>query len=415
MIPLKFIKRAGVTMLFRNVLGSVESVLRLCCGVATGRIFPDATGCHISYPAEDRLIVDTGRRAALHYVKDNAFISQQGVCEMRALALLSGGLDSTLAIKIVQDAGIDVVALNFTSPFCRCGGAKGCGHAASYMAEKLGVRLIIKGCGEEYLRIVERPRFGYGRHLNPCLDCRIYKFKEAKKMLPELGASFIVTGEVLGQRPNSQRRDAMAIIDRESGLRGMVLRPLSAAHLEPTIPEVEGWIDRSRLLGIKGRSRKIQMALAEEYGISDYPCPAGGCLLADEGFAAKVRDLIDHGIPLSTGAIARLKVGRHFRLGERAKGIVGKNREDNARLEALARPDDWLLTISGFQGPLSMGEGELSPADLQTLARLAARYSDAPPGAMVDVECRRAGAGETVQVLTVAALSETDVERYRVR
>jgi tRNA U34 2-thiouridine synthase MnmA/TrmU len=222
---------------------------------------------------------------------------------MKALALLSGGLDSTLAIKVVQEAGIEVEAINFTSPFCRCSGASGGCGAATNAAKTLNVKLHYHPCGEDYLRIVEKPPHGYGKRLNPCLDCRIHKFKIAKEKMDEIGASFLLTGEVIDQRPNSQRRDALDIVERDSGLRGYILRPLCAKHLRPTIPEENGWIDRTKLLDIKGRGRTQQIDLAEEYGITDYPCPAGGCLLTNEEYSLKVKDLLAHDEKLSMHSI----------------------------------------------------------------------------------------------------------------
>ncbi|NQT21487.1 MAG: hypothetical protein HQ592_17410, partial [Planctomycetes bacterium] len=213
---------------------------------------------------------------------------------MRAVALLSGGLDSVLAVRVILDQGIDVEALNYVTVFCTCTPKNSSCSAASTAAAHLGVGLKTINTSRELLGAVKNPRHGYGRNLNPCLDCRILMFLKAKEYMQEIGASFLITGEVLGERPMSQRRDAMAIIERESGLDGLIVRPLCAKALEPSIPEKEGWVDRSKLLGITGRSRKPQIALAESYGINDYPCPAGGCLLTDAGFAARLRALMQH-------------------------------------------------------------------------------------------------------------------------
>ncbi|MBW2000225.1 MAG: hypothetical protein JRJ29_19985, partial [Deltaproteobacteria bacterium] len=210
---------------------------------------------------------------------------------VKAVGLLSGGLDSTLAARLMLDQGIQVYAINFTSPFCTCTpkGA-GCASVITALRQLGGIPLRRVFLGDEYLEIVRSPKHGHGSGINPCIDCRILKLKKAAAYMKEIGASFIFTGEVLGQRPMSQYRAALHIIDRESGLEGYVLRPLSASHLEPTVPEQKGWVDRKRLLGIKGRSRKIQMTLAAEKGIKDYPCPGGGCLLTDRNFAHRMRD-----------------------------------------------------------------------------------------------------------------------------
>lgn len=208
----------------------------------------------------------------------------------KAIALLSGGLDSTLAVRLILDQGIEVEALNFVTPFCTCNRKGRC--EARYVADELDIPCRTVTVTDEFFQAICKPRFGYGSGMNPCLDCRILMFSRAKERMEETGAAFIFTGEVLGQRPMSQHRLAMEIIDRESGLHGRVLRPLSARLLKLTIPEKEGLVNREKLLAIQGRSRKSQIALAEEYDLADYPCPAGGCLLTDPGFARRMRDLV---------------------------------------------------------------------------------------------------------------------------
>ncbi|MHB1420803.1 MAG: hypothetical protein ACYCX4_14700 [Bacillota bacterium] len=330
---------------------------------------------------------------------------------MKALALYSGGLDSTLAIKIVQDAGIEVEALNFTSPFCRCQGNRGC-SATVKQAETLGVRLHVRSCGPEYLKLVENPKFGYGKNINPCLDCRIHKFLQAKEFMKEIGASFMFTGEVLGQRPNSQRRDAMAIIDREADVKGLVLRPLSATHLEPTLAEKEGWIDRTRLLDIKGRSRKTQMELAEHYGINDYPCPSGGCLLTSAEFAQKLRDLLTYKGHLSMHDVNMLKIGRHFRLSPTFKTIVGRDQSENERLQALAGEGELLAEVLDFKGPMVLGVGTPNVTDYEYMARITARYSDAPDGTETRVQF--ISGKDPAQELLVQPYTDMELNQFRI-
>ncbi|MDR3077330.1 MAG: hypothetical protein LBV15_01025, partial [Planctomycetota bacterium] len=265
----------------------------------------------------------------------------------KALLLLSGGLDSTLAGKMLLELGVEVEAVNFTSPFCRCTPKSfGC-SAAKLAADTLGipVRMLVKG--EDYLEIVKHPRHGRGSGMNPCLDCRIFTFRRARELMPETGADFIATGEVLGQRPMSQRGRAMELIEREAGLEGLVVRPLSAQLLPPSRPEREGRLDRSRLLAIQGRSRREQMTLAKDRGIDDYPCPAGGCLLTDPEFAARLRELLAREPSCGLNDVLLLSRGRHFRLPGGAKAVVGRNEEENLRLENLARPGDWLLGPGG--------------------------------------------------------------------
>src|SRR4030043_1004028 len=211
---------------------------------------------------------------------------------MKAIALLSGGLDSTLAARLVLDQGIELEALNFMTVFCTCPNKGATCLASQKAVETLGIPLKVFNVSEEYLNVVRNPKHGYGSNMNPCIDCRIFMLKKAKVYMEESGASFIITGEVLGQRPMSQRRDAMRLIEKEAGLEGLILRPLSAQFLPVTLPEKEIWINRETLLGIQGRSRKPQMKLADHYGIRDYPCPAGGCLLTDPQFANRMKDLM---------------------------------------------------------------------------------------------------------------------------
>jgi tRNA(Ile)-lysidine synthase TilS/MesJ len=250
---------------------------------------------------------------------------------VKAIGLLSGGLDSTLAVRIVSELGIEVIAVKFTSPFCQCDSG-GCCHAAE-VARQMGLELKTFAKGDEYLDVVRQPKHGYGVGMNPCIDCRIFMFKKAKAYMEEIGAAFLFTGEVIGQRPMSQHRHAIELIERESGLEGKIVRPLSAQHMEPTEAERSGWIDRSKLLGINGRSRKPQLALAAAYGIEGFGCPAGGCLLTDQNFSAKLRDLFAHREKVGMRDIGLLKLGRHFRVGE-SKVVCAR---DEAECDALRR------------------------------------------------------------------------------
>lgn len=279
---------------------------------------------------------------------------------VKAVALLSGGLDSTLAVKLMLEQGIEVHALNFTSSFCTCNhGGKdggGCRSESRRVAEEFGIPLKVLVKGAEYIAIVKNPRHGYGKGMNPCVDCRIFMFKLAKDYMKEIGASFIITGEVLGQRPMSQRRDAFRVIERESGLEGLILRPLSAKQLEPTIPEKEGLVDRERLLDVLGRSRRQQIDLAEELDINNYPCPSGGCLLTDKIFSKKVRDLLTNKDYVTKKDLALLKAGRHFRYkGE--KIIVGRNDDDNRKLKSMLQDGDTLVEPCAFPGPVAVLAG----------------------------------------------------------
>ncbi len=304
---------------------------------------------------------------------------------MKAIALLSGGLDSTLAARVVMEQGVGLEALNFMTLFCTCTNRGATCLASQKAVETLGIPLKVLNVSEEYLSVVKHPKHGYGRNMNPCIDCRIFMLKKAKACMEASGASFIVTGEVLGQRPMSQRRDAMGLIEREAGLEGFILRPLSAKVLPMTVPEKEGWVDREKLLKIQGRSRKPQIDLAEQFGIRDYPCPAGGCLLTDPGFAKRIKDLMDHDIDFSTNDIHLLKIGRHFRFSDRVKLVVGRNEEENQKIQTFARGEDILLKVSNFPGPLSLLRGKLEGDDIKKAAAITVHYGKAKGSENIEV------------------------------
>lgn len=295
---------------------------------------------------------------------------------VKAIALLSGGLDSILATRVILEQGISVEAVNFVTAFCTCTAKDKSCLASKSAADNLGIKLKVFEVSKEYFEIIKNPKYGYGSNMNPCMDCRIFTFKKAAEYMRSSGASFIVTGEVLGQRPMSQRRDAMQTIERDSGLSGLIVRPLSAKLLEPTTPEKTGLVDREKLLSIKGRSRKPQIRLAKEFGINDYPCPAGGCLLTDPGFAARMRDLIKHTPSFTTNDIQVLKTGRHFRLTDKAKLTVGRNEKENNRLTGLAQEDDTLLFPKDVNGPTALIRGAFDEKTLLLSASIVARYSD---------------------------------------
>src|SRR3990170_3708330 len=295
------------------------------------------------------------------------------MARIKALALLSGGLDSILATKLIVELGIDVVAFNVTSPFCLCKKG-GCGAVEA--ANQLGVELKIVYAGLEYLKIVRNPKHGYGRNMNPCIDCRIFLLRKAKKIAKELGASFIFTGEVLDERPMSQHYPALKIIEGEAGLKGRILRPLSARLLPETEAERKGLVDRAKLLKIRGRSRKPQIKLAAEFNIKDYPCPAGGCLLTDKEFAKKLRDLFAHRKRCSLEDVLLLKVGRHFRFGEN-KIIVGRNESENKALTRRKAKSDYFFELPEISGPITVLQGNKTKKAIKMAAALTAFYSDA--------------------------------------
>jgi len=331
----------------------------------------------------------------------------------KALALLSGGLDSTLAVKVILDQGIAVEALNFTSPFCTCTGKNaGCKSEAVRVAQEFNIPIKVIHKGLDYLEVVRNPVHGYGKGVNPCIDCRIYLLKKAKEYMVESGADFVITGEVLGQRPMSQRRDTLRIIERESGLEGLLLRPLSAQHFPATIPETEGWVDRSKLLAIAGRSRKQQFELAAELDVKNYPCPAGGCMLTETTFAPKVRDIFNHSDDLNLRDFRLLKVGRHFRIGPRTKVLVGRDEAENSTLENALQPGETLLRWQDGSSPTGVITGLQDETLQQTAARILLRYTRAEAGQDCNVKIVCDGAE---QFMTAANLfTEEQIEPYRV-
>lgn len=304
----------------------------------------------------------------------------------RAVILLSGGLDSTLAARMLVDQGIELFALHFTSPFCTCsrpkeGGehahAGGCHSQAQVVANELGIHIKTVSKGLDYIEIVRNPQHGRGSAINPCIDCRIYTLRLGREYMEEIGASFLVTGEVLGQRPMSQRDDTMRFIEKQAECDGIVLRPLTAGHMPPTVPEIEGWVDREKLRNIYGRGRREQIQMAADFGMSDYPCPAGGCLLTDKGFARKVHDLFKH---KPEGAVDMLdlnllKAGRHFRFTDGTKAIVAREEAGNRKLEAMAKGRHRVFRSSGDPGPSVAMDGTGDP--MPYLSMIYTRYTKA--------------------------------------
>jgi tRNA-uridine 2-sulfurtransferase len=302
----------------------------------------------------------------------------------RGIGILSGGLDSLLAVKVLQDQDLDLLGIVYTTPFF---GLK----AGTRLDLVLGIPVHTVDLTQKHLEMLRNPVYGFGQHLNPCIDCHALMLREAGRIMDEVGGDFLFTGEVLWQRPMSQRRDSLRSVEKLSGYPGRVLRPLSAKLLEPTIPEIEGLIDRSRLLDISGRGRKRQMALADHYGIRDYPQPGGGCLLTKEGFARKLKLLLECYPDSGQREIELLKWGRHFRLSPTTILIVGRNQQDNERIEDLAGPGDTLLRAADVPGPTGLILVHGADDDALALAvRILISYSDTPPGKEAQVVWKRA-------------------------
>ncbi len=305
---------------------------------------------------------------------------------MKAIALLSGGLDSTLAAKLIKDQGIDLVALNFKTPFCLCDrqGPSGCANHSRRVAEELGIEYKTINITEDFLKVIPNPKHGHGSNMNPCIDCRILKFRKAAEFMREVGASFIITGEVVGQRPMSQHKHALSLIDKESQLEGLILRPLSAKLMPETLPEKEGWVNRDKLLKINGRSRREQMDLAESFNIKDYPCPAGGCLLTDPEFSKKLKNLLKYS-ELNISNIELLKAGRYFRISSEAMLIVGRDERENSRIENLAQKEDYLFMPFDIAGPTALGRGKFNEELISLGCQVTAYYSDVAEGSQADI------------------------------
>jgi tRNA-specific 2-thiouridylase len=307
----------------------------------------------------------------------------------KAIALLSGGLDSILAVLTILRQGIEVKALAFLTPFnCDIRGKYLHVSNTASFAEMFGFDVKLCTLNHEFIEILKKPEFGYGKNMNPCIDCRILMLKEARKFMNTLGADFIITGEVLGQRPMSQRKEIFNIIDRKAGVMDYVLRPLSAKLLNITHPEAKGLISREALYDFSGRSRKPQIALAKELGLTDYPAPAGGCLLTEPNFAYRIKDLLTYNPVLDIRDISLLKIGRHFRFSPSCKIIVGRNMAENEIIESLSGDRDYLLKVEGYGSPITLIVGDITEEALGVAASLCVRYSDAKAFTEVVVEAR---------------------------
>jgi len=314
---------------------------------------------------------------------------------IRALGLFSGGLDSMLASAVLRDQGLGVTGVTFITPFY---GAERARESAAH----LGIPLLEADITEKFLPLIYEPPHGFGRYHNPCLDCHILMLREAGAMMEKLGYDFLFTGEVLGQRPMSQHKGALTLVARESGYGELIVRPLSAKLLRPTKPELMGWVDRERLLDISGRGRKRQMALAEKFGITTYPAPAGGCLLTDPGYSARIKELLSHTEEASRQDLELLKWGRHFRLPGGKKAIVGRTHKENEAIAALTAAGDLVCKVKNIPGPTVLVPGTAGDEEAEMAAALTAAYSDAPEGAPVTVYCQKNGEEKPVHLVTPA-------------
>jgi len=292
---------------------------------------------------------------------------------VRALGLMSGGLDSMLAVRVLLDQDIEMTGITFQTPFF---GPEG----AQKAARQLGIPLRVVDIGEAHLEMLKNPKYGYGSQMNPCIDCHALMLKTAGGIMDAEGFDFLCTGEVLGQRPMSQRKDALRAVDKLSGYGGHILRPLSAKLLWETVPEALGKVDRQRLLDIHGRSRKVQIALAAHYGIEEYASPGGGCILTKAGFADRLRDLLATQEEVGLHDVELLKFGRHLRLPSGRRLVVGRIHADNLKLQELAWEEDLLFRVKGIPGPTGLIAVQVSEQEVELAAGIVASYSDAETG-----------------------------------
>ncbi|HDZ01538.1 MAG TPA: DUF814 domain-containing protein [Nitrospirae bacterium] len=310
----------------------------------------------------------------------------------KAVALYSGGLDSTLAILVMLKQGIDVTAITFLNHFgCDISDKSSCSKDPFAASIKFGFQVKLAHLSGKFLEIVKNPRYGHGKNMNPCVDCRILMLKEAKELMNLLGADFLITGEVLGQRPMSQRKDCFPMIDKAAEVKGLVVRPLSGKLLPVTVPEEKSLIKRDLMYGFNGRTRKPQMALAEEFGLTEYPAPAGGCLLTDPIYSFRLKDLLMHNKETEYKDINFLRVGRHFRFSPDCKIVVGRNEDENNIIRSLADSDDCILEVEGFGSPATVIPGIADDESIAVAASLCARYSDAKKLHEVNVAVSRKG------------------------
>ena len=320
------------------------------------------------------------------------------------VGLISGGLDSILASRVLQDQDIRILGISFVTPFF--GSQK-----AERAAEMLDIELMVMNIAQVHLEIVKSPKYGYGKGTNPCIDCHALMFREAGKVMEKEGADFLFSGEVLGERPMSQNRESLRIVAKESGYEDLILRPLSAKLLPETLPERAGKIDRERLLGVSGRSRKPQMELAAHYGITEYAQPAGGCLLTEPGYARRLKELMEYNPELEIRDVQLLSVGRHFRLNTKEKVIVGRDQDENKKLLSMRDKTDVVLDVRDYNSPIAVIPHGASQEAIEKAAAICVRYSDAPGNEEVAVIYNL---GESIYSLSTKASLNEELDQLRI-
>ncbi len=324
----------------------------------------------------------------------------------KALVLLSGGLDSLLAYKIIEQEGIDVLGIHYINPIAARHPEK-----AEEIFQKNNLKYIQISNFIDFLEMLKAPKFGFGKNLNPCIDCRLLNIKLAVKEMQSRGADFLVTGEVQGQRPKSQLRRALDTIESASGIKGLLFRPLSAKILPSTIPELKGWVNRENLYGIQGRSRSIQMEITKKLNITDYASPGGGCPLTEKEYSKKMKDLIEYNL-LNTDQVGLLNIGRHFRLNDKIKFVIGRNNEDNLRLLKISETFNCIvIDEKTVNGPVSILIGEPDNNDLRLAMRIVASYTKASGN--IEMKWRKSS-DKVWEEIIITPFSRNEIEKYRI-
>ena len=322
---------------------------------------------------------------------------------VRALGLCSGGLDSTLAGLVLRKQQIEVEWISFETPFFSA-------DKARRAAKQTGIPLVVENISGEYIKMLRNPNCGYGQHMNPCLDCHALMFRVAARFMDQGKFDFLFSGEVVGQRPMSQTKPSLRYVEKNSDSDGYILRPLSAKLLPETIPEKEGLVDREQLFDISGRGRKRQIQLAKSFGITEYPAPAGGCLLTDKGFSERLRDLFDHQDTTTENELSMLRHGRHFRLNDQSKLIVGRTQIDNEKLLNYHNPQtDTVIKVKRYPGPIGILPYGQRKDVITLAASICAGYSKAPALTPVDVAVTSPEGRSTIRVL---GLLPSDVSKF---
>ncbi len=330
----------------------------------------------------------------------------------KAVALYSGGLDSTLAILVMQKQGVEVTAITFMNHFgCDISDKSSCSKDPFAASIKFGFKVKLSHLSDKFLEIVKNPKFGHGKNMNPCMDCRVLMLKEAKVFMEMIKADFLITGEVVGQRPMSQRKECFPMVDKAADVKGLVVRPLCGKLMPPTLAEEQGLIKRELMCDFNGRSRKPQMALAEELGLTEYPSPAGGCLLTDPNYSYKLRDLRDHNKDPEYKDINFLKVGRQFRFSDDCKIFVGRHKEENEAIKALSGSDDIMMRVEGCGSPTVVLLGNVTDEAMKFAASICARYSDADKEHEISVKITK---GDETNYLMVKSADDKILDEYRI-